>query len=190
MRLKRPILLFIMDKKHRGLERGYRTRSGQSAEKLDAFRERAKRDAGEARLQRVYETFESLEQFSAAAAIAIGSLDPAAWISAASKANEIARSVASAHSNIPISVPRHFLGREEDLAAIDAALKSSNGRAAITTHFMVCAASARPRWLQHYARSVMAATIAQRGGSGPRPNPTMRADLVGAWRAARMGRGG
>ena len=35
-------------------------------------------------------------------------------------------------SNIPINVPRHFLGRDDDLAAIDKALNSSNGRAAIT----------------------------------------------------------
>src|SRR5262249_51062087 len=35
-------------------------------------------------------------------------------------------------SNIPITVPRHFLGRDDDLAAIDAALASDNGRAAIT----------------------------------------------------------
>jgi tetratricopeptide (TPR) repeat protein len=35
-------------------------------------------------------------------------------------------------SNIPITVPLHFLGRDANLAAIDAALKSNNGRAAIT----------------------------------------------------------
>jgi tetratricopeptide (TPR) repeat protein len=35
-------------------------------------------------------------------------------------------------SNIPIAVPRHFLGREEDLADIDAALKHNQGRVAIT----------------------------------------------------------
>jgi tetratricopeptide (TPR) repeat protein len=37
-----------------------------------------------------------------------------------------------ARSNIPISVPRHFLGRDEALAAIDAALARADGRAAIT----------------------------------------------------------
>jgi tetratricopeptide (TPR) repeat protein len=35
-------------------------------------------------------------------------------------------------SNIPITVPFHFLGRGEDLATIDAALQGGNGRAAIT----------------------------------------------------------
>jgi TIR domain len=37
-----------------------------------------------------------------------------------------------AASNIPITVPRYFLGRDDDLAAIDVALTSHNGRAAIT----------------------------------------------------------
>src|SRR6516225_647128 len=35
-------------------------------------------------------------------------------------------------SNIPINVPLHFVGRDKDLAAIDVALESKNGRAAIT----------------------------------------------------------
>jgi hypothetical protein len=39
---------------------------------------------------------------------------------------------ACAHSNIPINVPRYFLGRDGDLAAIDKALNSGDGRAAIT----------------------------------------------------------
>jgi hypothetical protein len=34
-------------------------------------------------------------------------------------------------SNIPIAVPRHFLGRDQDLAAIDAALSGKQGRVAI-----------------------------------------------------------
>src|SRR6185369_1831527 len=39
---------------------------------------------------------------------------------------------AYALSNIPITVPRHFLGRDSDLAAIDAALRQGDGRAAVT----------------------------------------------------------
>jgi len=35
-------------------------------------------------------------------------------------------------SNIPIAVPRHFLGRDDALEAIDAALKRDQGRVAIT----------------------------------------------------------
>jgi hypothetical protein len=35
-------------------------------------------------------------------------------------------------SNIPLSVPRHFLGRDDALEAIDAALKRDEGRVAIT----------------------------------------------------------
>ena len=36
-------------------------------------------------------------------------------------------------SNIPIRVPEHFLGRDDALAAVDAALKRHDGRVAITT---------------------------------------------------------
>jgi tetratricopeptide (TPR) repeat protein len=36
-------------------------------------------------------------------------------------------------SNIPISIPRHFVGRDEALEAIATALASSEGRAAVTT---------------------------------------------------------
>ncbi|MGH6924654.1 MAG: tetratricopeptide repeat protein [Propylenella sp.] len=39
---------------------------------------------------------------------------------------------AVALSNIPIAVPRHFLGRDESLAAIDAALAGNSGRVAVT----------------------------------------------------------
>src|SRR5208337_1632853 len=35
-------------------------------------------------------------------------------------------------SNIPIAVPEHFLGREDALEAVDAALKRHEGRVAIT----------------------------------------------------------
>ena len=38
----------------------------------------------------------------------------------------------AALSNIPIAVPRHFLGRDDALRAIDAALKRGEGRVAIT----------------------------------------------------------
>jgi hypothetical protein len=82
-----------------------------------------------------------------------------------------------ARSNIPISVPRYFLGRDEDLSAIDAALKSSNGRAAITAL----------HGLRGVGKTTLAATYAERHRADYRATwwiraeteSTMRADLVG-----------
>ena len=71
-------------------------------------------------------------------------------------------------SNIPISVPLHFLGRDDELAAIDAALKGEKGRIA-ALHGM-----------RGVGKSTLAAayaerhqpTIARPGGSGRRrPRP-------------------
>jgi hypothetical protein len=80
-------------------------------------------------------------------------------------------------SNIPINVPLHFVGRDSDLAVIDAALKSRNGRAAITTL----------HGLRGVGKTVLAAAYAERQRSCYRATwwiraetePTMRADLVG-----------
>jgi hypothetical protein len=79
-------------------------------------------------------------------------------------------------SNIPIAVPRHFLGRDDDLAAINTALKSQDGRAAITTlHGM-----------RGVGKSTLAAAYAERHRNDygatwwirAQTEPTMRADLV------------
>ena len=56
-------------------------------------------------------------------------------------------------SNIPISIPRHFLGRGEAIAAIDAALQASGGRAAITAL----------HGLRGVGKTVLAAAYAERG---------------------------
>jgi hypothetical protein len=80
-------------------------------------------------------------------------------------------------SNIPIHVPRHFLGRSDDLAAIDEALKRSNGRAAITAL----------HGLRGVGKTTLAAAFAERHGSKYRATwwiraeteSTMRADLFG-----------
>ncbi|UYO54669.1 tetratricopeptide repeat protein [Rhodopseudomonas palustris] len=80
-------------------------------------------------------------------------------------------------SNIPIAVPLHFLGRDDDLAAIDAALKSRNGRVAITTL----------HGLRGVGKTVLAAAYAEQHRNDYRATwwiraeteTTMRADLVG-----------
>ena len=83
----------------------------------------------------------------------------------------------SAISNIPINVPRHFLGREADLTAIDAELESNNGRVAITAL----------HGLRGVGKTTLAAAYAERHRSDYRATwwiraeteITMRADLVG-----------
>jgi tetratricopeptide (TPR) repeat protein len=80
-------------------------------------------------------------------------------------------------SNIPIHVPRHFLGRDNNLAAIDGALNSNNGRAAITAL----------HGLRGVGKTTLAAAQAERHSSKYRATwwiraeteSTMRADLVG-----------
>ena len=83
---------------------------------------------------------------------------------------------AYAVSNIPIRVPTLFMGRDDDLAAIEAALKRYEGRVAITAlHGM-----------RGVGKTTLAATYAERHRSNYRATwwiraqtePTMRADLV------------
>ncbi len=84
---------------------------------------------------------------------------------------------AYALSNIPIAVPRHFLGRDADLAKMDAALERGDGRAAVTAlHGLrgvgkTALAAAYADWHQQDYRAtwwIRAET-----------DTTMRADLVG-----------
>jgi hypothetical protein len=80
-------------------------------------------------------------------------------------------------SNIPITVPRHFLGRDNDLAAIDAALKKGDGLAAVTAL----------HGLRGVGKTTLAAAYAERHRADYRATwwikaeteTTMRADLVG-----------
>jgi tetratricopeptide (TPR) repeat protein len=79
-------------------------------------------------------------------------------------------------SNIPIAVPEHFLGREEALAAVDAALKRHEGRVAITA----------VHGLRGVGKTTLAAAYAERRRGEYRATwwvraqtpDSMRADLV------------
>jgi hypothetical protein len=73
MRLKRPILLFIMGENHLLREADIETDPGKR-EKLNAFRERAKLMGPDSAVHRVYATFDSLEDFSTKAIHAVAGL--------------------------------------------------------------------------------------------------------------------
>jgi uncharacterized protein DUF4062/TIR domain-containing protein len=90
MRLDRPIILFIMSDKHKPTKADIELDSGKQ-KKLNDFRDRAKRMCSGGGIQRVYETFESLEQFSNAAAVAIGNL--VGDLERSARSSEIAPSV-------------------------------------------------------------------------------------------------
>lgn len=73
MSLGRPILLFIMGDKHLLTEADFESDPDKKA-KLDAFRERAKKMRDGSTVERIYEVFNSQEQFTKAASIAVGKL--------------------------------------------------------------------------------------------------------------------
>jgi hypothetical protein len=73
LKLRRPILLFIMGEKHPVTEADVELDPDKRT-KLNAFRERAKRWADGSEVERVYKEFESLNQFAAEVAKAVGRL--------------------------------------------------------------------------------------------------------------------
>jgi len=134
-----PICMFIMHDDHPVPKHAVNKERG-SKTKLEAFVGLAQRD-------RIYAEFKSVDDLKAKAVQSLirlrEVLDKRAFSDSLSSENA-AGAVAPlqnktaptdrppALSNIPISVPRHFLGRDEALAAIDAALAQADGRAAIT----------------------------------------------------------
>lgn len=182
MRLGRPIVLFIMGHEHLVRKADIESDSDK-IKKLDAFRERAKQMHEGREVHRVYEVFESLEGFASAAGIAIGRLiqrlDQRRTVSGSSRRaageKDAVRSLAI--SNVPINVPLHFLGRDADLAAIDAVLGRLEGRIAITAL----------HGLRGIGKTTLAAAYAEHHREDYRvtwwiraqSESTMRADLVG-----------
>jgi hypothetical protein len=73
MRLNRPVLLFVMGEKHPVIEADIEL-DPEKRKMLEVFRQRAKRMHEGSEVERVYQVFDSLEQFSTAAATAIGRL--------------------------------------------------------------------------------------------------------------------
>jgi hypothetical protein len=186
MRLDRPILLFIMSDTHPVKKADVET-DPEKLRKLDAFRDRAKRKRADGEVHRIYEVFESLDQFSTAAAIGIGNLVPHLDKLAVPEEPAFDCKSDPVISNVPINVPRHFLGRDDALAAIDTALNSGDGRAAITAL----------HGLRGVGKTTLAAAYADRHSASyhatwwirAETESTMRADLVGlgvqlGWAAA------
>jgi hypothetical protein len=180
MQLGRPILLFIMGEKHPVTEADIEL-DPDKRKKLDAFRQRAKRMREGSEVERVYELFDSLEQFSRAATIAVGRLAkylaPNDGVAAgATDITEADAALPFALSNIPIHVPRLFMGRDDALAAIETALRRFEGRVAITAL----------HGLRGVGKSTLAAAFAERHRGDYRATwwiraqtePTLRADLV------------
>ncbi|NEV77742.1 tetratricopeptide repeat protein [Rhodopseudomonas sp. BR0C11] len=178
MRLGRPILLFIMGEDH-AVKRADVEADPERLKKLNAFRERAKRMQEGSEVERVYAVFNDLQDFIAQAATAVGQLtrdlEPPTAAQAARPPADPPKS--QMISNIPITVPLHFLGRDQDLKAIDAALSSNNGCVAITAL----------HGLRGVGKTVLAAAYAERHRDACRATwwiraateSTMRADLVG-----------
>ena len=131
MRLKRPILLFIMGEDyavkpaHIEVDRGKR-------EKLAAFLERAKRMRAGSDVNRIYEVFESKQAFAPAAAVAIGKLAKSlerdfgaqAETIGVEELGEVADALATAEPPQLRALPRYlsshrFVGRDAELDELD-----------------------------------------------------------------------
>lgn len=112
-RLGRPILLFLMGEAHPVREADVEL-DPENRKKLQAFRERAKQMGPDAPVHRVYDTFNSLEQFRAKAARAVAELEDylqaqaAAAAPAAPPAPSVPAAAEAAPGPAPIPAPPAF----------------------------------------------------------------------------------
>lgn len=128
MRLGRPILLFIMGDDHPITVADVET-DPKKKKKLDAFRKRAKKMRAGSEVERIYEVFNSREEFTKTSAIAIGNLSKALPPDNADydKSNEPEERTDSIETALPPelrAVPRYlgshdFVGRAAELDALD-----------------------------------------------------------------------
>lgn len=167
LRLKLPILLFIMDKAHLVHEDDVEL-NPEKREKLAAFIARAKLANGDGEVERVWETFTDMNDFAARVGPAIGNLkrilnEPAAPSFAAVEAvaPEIPRDMAPALRALPPYIGSHdFIGRSAELGVLDDWASSADahpvllfeamggtGKSMLTWHWLnECAASVRSDW--------------------------------------------
>ena len=128
LRLRRPILLFIMGDKHPVTIADVESVAEKKV-KLDAFRERAKQMGEGSTVERIYEMFNSREEFAKAAAIAMGKLSQALppHSDGPGVPDEPATFADSIETALPPdlrAVPRHlgshdFVGRAAELSKLD-----------------------------------------------------------------------
>lgn len=128
MRLSRPILLFIMGEEHPGTKSDFENDQDKIS-KLDAFRKRAKKMREGGSVERIYEVFNSREEFTRAATIAIGKLSQSLSPLAGGKsdANVSGSTRESIETALPPelrAVPRYlgsheFVGRKAELDTLD-----------------------------------------------------------------------
>lgn len=128
MRLGRPILIFIMGDKHPITLADVETDAAQ-IEKLNRFRERAKKMREDSDVERIYETFESKEDFATRAAIAVGKLSES--LKAEIGSTEASEEFASPKANIETTlapdlraIPHYlgshdFVGRKDELKTLN-----------------------------------------------------------------------
>ncbi len=174
IRLNLPIVLFIMSDEHLVRKADIESDS-EKREKLYKFRESAKRARRASEVQRIYKSFDSVEQFSFAAAIAIGNLVRHLERQVALD-KTYAGSFRQSISNIPINIPFHFVGRDNDIVTIDNLFAQSHGNA-ITALY----------GLRGVGKTVLAAAFAEWRRKNYRATwwiraeteSTMRSDLIG-----------
>jgi len=126
MRLNLPILLFIMADDHKVLEQDIELDSDRRA-KLAAFKARAKLMRTDGKVERVWEPFNSLEDFAERVGPAIGNLarelespDQDTAVALSPAARELPRPSAPALRALPPYIGSHdFVGRSAELGVLD-----------------------------------------------------------------------
>jgi tetratricopeptide (TPR) repeat protein len=133
-RLERPILLFIMGDNH-PVRKGDVETSAARIEKLNAFREGAKRMRPDSQVHRVYATFDSLEEFTPKAVQAVAGLrrhlDERAVISTQPAA---VHPTLAPSAPIPHELPsgaKKFFGRQTDLETLTLRLAARENTAVV-----------------------------------------------------------
>ncbi|MEA2894150.1 MAG: hypothetical protein QOI05_4943 [Bradyrhizobium sp.] len=168
---KIPICMFIMHDDHPVPRRAVGEERG-AEQKYDAFVKLAKTG-------RIYAEFTSVDDLKAKAVQSLVELRKILERSTTPGKINSDRSNRGAIHNIPINIPRHFLGREADLAAIESELKGNNGRVAITAL----------HGLRGVGKTTLAAAYAERHRADYRVTWWIRAETESAIRADLVGLG-
>jgi len=171
-----PVHVFIMGPDYLTAEADYEP-SETKRQKLAAFKERAKVAIPGGTVHRIYKTFNSEADFIAEIRTTAATLQAEmATLPEAADPPTPTPTPTPSIDNITIPIPRHFLGRDTALAAIQTALQSPQARAAITAlHGM-----------RGVGKTVLAAAYADRHRAEYRATwwlraatpETLRADLV------------